>query len=186
MIVYLVPAAVAGATTGLADNAGAVGDEGGLIEGVVDVAGAGGMLFAVRSGGRILGDAPVVEAVPGIGGAITGASEFGTLLAAAVPVPVVPSAVAVGFVPLAAPPMTGLPAPGDVMLAPVLGFANAVSGGVAAPPEGADVEAGPIVRVCGTDAPGAIGSLMRPVADSVLPGSASRDTVVRDFAGLKA
>jgi hypothetical protein len=122
---------------------------------------------------------PVVMGEDPVGGAITGASEFGVPPAVA---PAAPSAVLFAPVP---PTSAGLPVPGAVPV-PAVDFANAVSGGVAADPEADAPVAGPIVRVCGTDAPGAIGSLMRPVADSALPESASRDAVVRDLGELKA
>jgi hypothetical protein len=177
LIVYLV---APGAEVGLAAIVGVVTAEGGLIEGVVAGTGAVGIPVAVRSGGRIRGDPAVAGAVPGAGGAITGASELGTL-------PVVPSAVAVDAVPVAAAPTAdGVPATAAGVLGPPTGLANAASGGVAAAPEGAGVIDGPIVSVWGTEAPGAIGSLMRPAAGSVPPASASRDAVARDLGELKA
>jgi len=153
---------------------------GGLIVGVVAGAGELGGVTAVRSGGRMRGDPGVMGADP-VGGAITGASEFGDPPAVA---PVAPSEVP--FAPaVPVPPSGELPDPGTVP-GPAVDFANALSGGVATDPEADTPAAGPIVRVCGTDAPGAIGSLMRPVADSALPESASRDAVVRDLGELKA
>jgi hypothetical protein len=66
----------------------------------------------------------------------------------------------------------------------VAGRANAASGGVDWL-LGASVD-GPIVSDSGTDAPGAIGSLIRPAAGVPLPELFSAAAVARGFGELKA